>query len=383
LSHGFIYILVNASLPYIKIGRTERRPELRAQELSTTGVPTPFRVAYKLYVDNCEEIERKAHFELSEYRVSNNREFFEVELTTAVGVIEQLTASTEEGNVSIDEFDPLELINQLAMDRLQECKEETEAKKVIRNFLTLTFEMLRAVNGRQDDQGWLIHFDLREDEEEIQILQHGFLPETSGSYLERVDLRTGPSDRDTVLSWEKESLEIAYSYHGDTQWFKYKDQLSDPKKLTQSILTHSVFGWATEEEEREVLPTLGMLNDFVLDVWRLYLKSESCAEYLNSHEEADGRAEEIAFIEGEWVAVCYWEPVVQKWLSEKKITERTSERWINVLRSIDGSDAWYYEHQPDQYDFWEAWELEPLRKWLGQLKNVAIRLIDDQRTDPK
>ena len=47
---GYVYILVNDSMPgLIKIGKTARNSLARAKDLSSsTGVPTPFKVAFEL-----------------------------------------------------------------------------------------------------------------------------------------------------------------------------------------------------------------------------------------------------------------------------------------------------------------------------------------------
>jgi hypothetical protein len=64
----------------VKIGRTDRSPRQRAEELSSsTGVPTPFEVAAYAEVKNPAEVERIAHDFWSDERVSNYREFFRVE----------------------------------------------------------------------------------------------------------------------------------------------------------------------------------------------------------------------------------------------------------------------------------------------------------------
>ena len=60
---GYVYILINQSYRYgglrrklLKIGQTSRNPEERAKELSSTGVPTPFEVAYYIQSDKYEKI---------------------------------------------------------------------------------------------------------------------------------------------------------------------------------------------------------------------------------------------------------------------------------------------------------------------------------------
>ena len=60
---GYLYILTNASMPeLLKVGRTARDPHERARELSTTGVPTPFEVAWvSRALVNVSEAEAAAH----------------------------------------------------------------------------------------------------------------------------------------------------------------------------------------------------------------------------------------------------------------------------------------------------------------------------------
>jgi hypothetical protein len=88
---GYIYVLVNSSLDgMVKIGKTTRTSEERAKELSsTTGVPTPFVVAYESYFNNCSEAERYIHklLENENNRTSKKREFFNISSSYAIQVI--------------------------------------------------------------------------------------------------------------------------------------------------------------------------------------------------------------------------------------------------------------------------------------------------------
>ena len=72
---GFIYILSNPSFEELKIGQTATDPKSRAAQLYTTGVPTPFSLAYYALVDDYENIERKTHLELEQFRHNTSREF--------------------------------------------------------------------------------------------------------------------------------------------------------------------------------------------------------------------------------------------------------------------------------------------------------------------
>jgi DNA segregation ATPase FtsK/SpoIIIE-like protein len=88
----FIYVLENPSMPgLVKIGRTERSVSERVIELSShTGVPTGFAVVKEYAVANSFETERTIHERLSNYRVSDNREFFKIEAEDAIAIIDSM-----------------------------------------------------------------------------------------------------------------------------------------------------------------------------------------------------------------------------------------------------------------------------------------------------
>lgn len=103
---GHVYILVNTSMPgLIKIGLTTRDPETRAKELSrSTGVPTPFEVAYSRWVPDCVEVEKAVHAELDQYRVGANREFFQMPVAQAKKAIEVIAKRYEPREVKYREL---------------------------------------------------------------------------------------------------------------------------------------------------------------------------------------------------------------------------------------------------------------------------------------
>jgi|GEM_PF-2119223 len=78
MSYGFVYMLHNRHMTCFKIGCTERSPHARAEELSKpTGVPSPFIVACYLETKDFQDIERRMHGWLAEYRLNEQREFFD------------------------------------------------------------------------------------------------------------------------------------------------------------------------------------------------------------------------------------------------------------------------------------------------------------------
>jgi TPR repeat protein len=85
---GYIYALINPSLGgLVKVGKTRRDPTERVKELSSsTAAPTPFVLAFDVYVDNCSAAESHLHTLLGRrgYRVSENREFFNAPLKEVI-----------------------------------------------------------------------------------------------------------------------------------------------------------------------------------------------------------------------------------------------------------------------------------------------------------
>lgn len=88
----WIYILSNPSMPnLLKVGYTRLQPEARAYQVSSaTGVAIPFKVEYSFKCHEGEFLEAEIHKHLESYRVSSNREFFNIELNKVIEVIKEL-----------------------------------------------------------------------------------------------------------------------------------------------------------------------------------------------------------------------------------------------------------------------------------------------------
>jgi hypothetical protein len=86
---GYIYLLSNPSLKgIIKIGFSLRNVQERVLELNHTNLPTPFVIEKIFRAFNPQWIEKAIHVLLSSLRVNENREFFRIELTKAIELIE-------------------------------------------------------------------------------------------------------------------------------------------------------------------------------------------------------------------------------------------------------------------------------------------------------
>lgn len=86
---GFVYVLANPSINgIVKIGKTRQKPVERAKEISSApGVPTPFLVVYHACFEDYDQAEKFVHNRLENFRVSNNHEFFKVEIPVAVKAV--------------------------------------------------------------------------------------------------------------------------------------------------------------------------------------------------------------------------------------------------------------------------------------------------------
>jgi len=87
----YIYVLSNKAIPNLyKIGWTSGLPEDRADELTTTGVPHPYKVEYSKKFKNAVQIEKQCHDHFKKNRVANNREFFEVPINEIKDYIDSI-----------------------------------------------------------------------------------------------------------------------------------------------------------------------------------------------------------------------------------------------------------------------------------------------------
>lgn len=89
---GSVYVLSNAATPgWFKVGATVHHPIQRARQLSaSSGVPVPYVVAYHRAVPFPFEAESWLHRMLADYRINDSREFFAVELSKIIMLMETL-----------------------------------------------------------------------------------------------------------------------------------------------------------------------------------------------------------------------------------------------------------------------------------------------------
>ena len=80
-ANGFVHVLENNSMPnFYKIGWTERTPEERAKELSGTGLPMPYRVAYSKDAGSFYQKKLNFHYLEKKLRFFKNSYIFKKDL---------------------------------------------------------------------------------------------------------------------------------------------------------------------------------------------------------------------------------------------------------------------------------------------------------------
>jgi hypothetical protein len=161
---GWIYILANSSMSGIlKIGRTDRTPSERADELSAaTGVPTPFLIVWEEETGDSAAAEAEIHRLLADHRINLGREFFKIDTKSAIQIVTRACSSYPIGIKVSDDKVPhdTEREDELIMRALQIIQKEGSIDpRIIRMRLRASFEESRAIfdklklMGTIDDAG--------------------------------------------------------------------------------------------------------------------------------------------------------------------------------------------------------------------------------------
>ena len=125
---GFIYVFSNPSFEGLKIGKTKSDPAERARELSTTSVPSPFKVEYFAFVDDHDRVETNVHAQLDRFRQAKNREFFNCSDTIAIDAIRTVAGA----NIRFEEItkEKEKEVEQLRVHREKERERIRQERKI-------------------------------------------------------------------------------------------------------------------------------------------------------------------------------------------------------------------------------------------------------------
>ena len=101
---GYVYILTNPSFreDWVKIGKSSRPVDVRSKELDNTAVPLPFEIYATMKTAKYSEAEKAIHKQidrLTDRRIRQNREFFNLEPALALEIMLDLAQLSEDAEV--------------------------------------------------------------------------------------------------------------------------------------------------------------------------------------------------------------------------------------------------------------------------------------------
>lgn len=102
---GYVYILTNLSFreDWVKIGKSARPVDVRSKELDNTAVPLPFEIFATLESKKYHEVEKLVHKtidRLTDLRIRQNREFFNVAPQVALDIFRDIASAIDDAVVT-------------------------------------------------------------------------------------------------------------------------------------------------------------------------------------------------------------------------------------------------------------------------------------------
>ena len=103
---GYVYILTNPSFreDWVKIGKSARPVDVRSKELDNTAVPLPFEIFATLKTVKYNEVEKLVHKtidRLTDLRIRQNREFFNVPPQVALDIFRDIAITIDDAVVTL------------------------------------------------------------------------------------------------------------------------------------------------------------------------------------------------------------------------------------------------------------------------------------------
>ena len=101
---GYVYILINPSFreDWVKIGKSARPVDIRSKELDNTAVPLPFEIFATMETVKYNEVERLVHKtidRLTDLRIRQNREFFNVAPQIALDILKDIALTIDDAKI--------------------------------------------------------------------------------------------------------------------------------------------------------------------------------------------------------------------------------------------------------------------------------------------
>ena len=103
---GYVYILTNPSFreDWVKIGKSSRPVDIRSKELDNTAVPLPFEIYATLKTAKYDIVEKKIHKtidRLTDLRIRQNREFFNIKPEAALEILRDEAMVLDDAEITL------------------------------------------------------------------------------------------------------------------------------------------------------------------------------------------------------------------------------------------------------------------------------------------
>ena len=103
---GYVYILTNPSFreDWVKIGKSSRPVDVRSKELDNTAVPLPFEIYATLQTEKYDKVEKQIHKQidrLTDLRIRQNREFFNIAPDVALDIMRDIADLLDDAELAV------------------------------------------------------------------------------------------------------------------------------------------------------------------------------------------------------------------------------------------------------------------------------------------
>ena len=116
IEQGYVYILTNPSFKedWVKIGKSSRPVDVRSKELDNTAVPLPFEIFATMKTCKYNEVEKLVHKtidRLTDLRIRQNREFFNVSPQMALEIFRDIASTIDDALIEEYENNIHKIVN--------------------------------------------------------------------------------------------------------------------------------------------------------------------------------------------------------------------------------------------------------------------------------
>lgn len=135
-NQGYVYILTNPSFreDWVKIGKSSRPVDVRSKELDNTAVPLPFEIYATLKTAKYDKVEKQIHKQidrLTDLRIRQNREFFNIAPSVALDIMRDIADLLEDAELAVYvEGKPVVSSSKDEDKRINAANEDKKSKKV-------------------------------------------------------------------------------------------------------------------------------------------------------------------------------------------------------------------------------------------------------------